>query len=184
MHARFRFAPLLLALLFTGAAAKADDGAMTDSGPAIDGYGPTYGIPDRDVALPVDFKFRAVFDAASYAGKTSSLNTTLVSAARYLNMHARNGVAVENMQLAVVIHGAAVRSILNSESHNERYDEENPNLELVTRLHEAGVKFYVCGQSLTFGGFNKNELVPEAKVALSAMTMLTVLQSEGYALLP
>jgi hypothetical protein len=34
-----------------------------------------------------------------------------------------------------------------------------------------------------FGGFEKEELVGPAKVALSAMTMMTELQSDGYALL-
>jgi hypothetical protein len=33
------------------------------------------------------------------------------------------------------------------------------------------------------GGFEKQELVGPAKVALSAMTMMTELQSDGYALL-
>jgi intracellular sulfur oxidation DsrE/DsrF family protein len=61
---------------------------------------------------------------------------------------------------------------------------DNPNLELVEKLHAAGVRFYVCGQSLAFGKIARSELASPVEVALSAMTMLTVLQSEGYALLP
>jgi predicted peroxiredoxin len=60
----------------------------------------------------------------------------------------------------------------------------NPNLELIGRLHDAGVEIYVCGQSMGFRGVAKQELVEPARVALSAMTMLTVLQSKDYALLP
>jgi len=37
---------------------------------------------------------------------------------------------------------------------------------------------------MAFGGVDKDELASPAKVGLSTMTMLTVLQSEGYALLP
>jgi hypothetical protein len=37
---------------------------------------------------------------------------------------------------------------------------------------------------MSFGGVDKNELADGVKVALSAMTMLTVLQSDDYALLP
>lgn len=51
------------------------------------------------------------------------------------------------------------------------------------KLHDAGVKFYICGQSMAFGGVDKSELASPVKVALSVMTMLTVLQAEGYALL-
>jgi intracellular sulfur oxidation DsrE/DsrF family protein len=153
-------------------------------GPVIEGYGPTYPINDRDVPLDDDFIYRAVFDIARYGDDPAKLNPRLVSVARYLNMHARNGVPVGNMQLAVVVHGAAVRNILGHAAYRSRFQADNPNLELVEKLHAAGVRFYVCGQSLAFGKVAKSELASPVEVALSAMTMLTVLQSEGYALLP
>ena len=52
------------------------------------------------------------------------------------------------------------------------------------QLHKAGVAFYACGQSLAFGGIPKSDLASPVKVALSAMTMMTALQSDGYALIP
>jgi len=73
-------------------------------------------------------------------------------------------------------YGPAVRNLLD--------EDDNPNLELIALLQQAGVEFYVCGQSMTFGGIAKNELTGGIKIALSAMTMLTILQSENYALLP
>lgn len=152
-------------------------------GPVIAGYGPTYPIDDRNVPLAEGAVYKAVFDAARYSDDLTSLNTKLVSVARFLNMHGRNGIAVENMDLAVVLHGAALKSAMNRDAYKARYGVDNPNLELVMKLHEAGVSFYVCGQSLAFGGIEQSELASPAKVALSAMTMLTVLQSEGYALL-
>lgn len=144
-------------------------------GPVIEGYGPTYPINDRDVPLRDDFVYRAVFDVAEDP-TPGSVNRNLVSVARYLNMHARNGVPVENMDLAVVIHGPAVKNLL--------VDDDNPNLELISLLQDAGVEFYACGQSLAFGGFARNKLTGGVQVGLSAMTMLTILQSDGYALLP
>lgn len=153
-------------------------------GPAVEGYGPTYPIDDRDVALEEGVVYRAVFDAASYADDLGALNSRLVSVARFLNMHVRNDTPIENMDLVVVVHGAAVKNILGHAAYRARYDRDNPNLELVTRLHDAGVRFYVCGQSMAFGGVEKSELTSQAEVALSAMTMLTVLQNDGYALLP
>ncbi|MDH3338091.1 MAG: DsrE family protein [Gammaproteobacteria bacterium] len=152
-------------------------------GPAIDGYGPTYPINDRDVALEEGFVYRVAFDVAAYSDDVASLSAGLVSVARFLNMHARNGVAVENMDVAIVVHGPALKTILNNDSYQARYKADNPNLELVMKLHNAGVRFYVCGQSMAFGGIAISELAPPMKVALSAMTMLTVLQSEGHAVL-
>jgi len=151
-------------------------------GPIIEGYGPTYPINDRDVPLEDGFVHKAVFDAAQNRDE-KSLNTGLVSVARYLNMHGRNGVAIENMNIAVVAHGAALKTLLADAAYRTRYGIENPNAELLKRLDAAGVSFYVCGQSMTFGGFDNDELIEPAQIALSAMTMLTVLQSDGYALL-
>lgn len=173
---------LLPALLLTlGLSVQADEPTL---GPVIEGYGPTFPIDDRDVPLEEEAVYRAVFDVAAYSDDLGSLSSRLNSVARFLNMHGRNGTPVDNMQLAVVIHGAAVKNVLHHDAYRGRYKMDNPNLELVGRLHDAGVRFYVCGQSLTFGGVDKSELVDQVQVALSAMTMLTVLQNDGYALLP
>jgi len=153
-------------------------------GPVIEGYGPTFPINERDVPLEEGAVYKAVFDVGAYSNDMNSINYRLVSVARYLNMHARNGVPVENMDLAIVMHGKAVQNLLNNDAYKLRHGIDNPNLELISKLHGAGVKVYICGQSMSFGGIDKNELTSEAKVALSAMTMLTVLRNDGYALLP
>lgn len=153
-------------------------------GPAVEGYGPTYPIDDRDVPLAEGTVYRTVFDAAAYSDDLASLNTRLVSVARFLNMHVRNGTPLERMDVAVVLHGPALKTVFNHEAYRTRYGVDNPNLELVQRLADAGVNFYVCGQSMAFGGFARSELAGPAKVALSAMTMLTELQNRGYALIP
>jgi intracellular sulfur oxidation DsrE/DsrF family protein len=151
-------------------------------GPIIEGYGPTYPINDRDVPLEEGIVYKAVFDAAQNRDE-KSLNTGLVSVARYLNMHGRNGVAIENMNIAVVAHGPALKTLLADAAYRTRYGIDNPNAELLKKLDAAGVSFYVCGQSMSFGRVDNDELIEPAQIALSAMTMLTVLQSDGYALL-
>ena len=171
----------LLGILFLAAPLLATE---PSKGPLIEGYGPTYPINDRDVPLPEGFNYKAVFDLVAYPGEVTAVNVRLESVARFLNMHRRNGVPAENMDLAVVVHGAAVKNLLNNDAYEARYKVENPNLELLSLLHDAGVSIYVCGQSMSFGGMDKNELADGVQVALSAMTMLTVLQSDGYALLP
>jgi intracellular sulfur oxidation DsrE/DsrF family protein len=174
-------AALASILLLVAAPSLADD---PSTGPLIEGYGPIYPINDRDVPLPEDFSYKAVFDLAVYPGEVTAVNVHLESVARFLNMHVRNGVPPEKMDLAVVVHGAAVKNLLSNDAYEARYKVDNPNLELLMLLHGAGVSTYVCGQSMSFGGVDKDELADGVQVALSAMTMLTVLQSEDYALLP
>ena len=168
-------------LLLTAAPLPADN---PSTGPLIEGYGPTYPINDRDVPLPEGFSYKAVFDLATYPGEVTAVNVRLESVARFLNMHVRNGVPPENINLAVVVHGAAVKNLLSNDAYEARYKVDNPNLELISMLRGAGVATYVCGQSMSFGGVDKKELADGVQVALSAMTMLTVLQSDDYALLP
>jgi intracellular sulfur oxidation DsrE/DsrF family protein len=153
-------------------------------GPAIEGYGPTFPIADRDVPLRDEFIYKVVFDAGDNSRDTTSLNHELVSVARFLNMHARNGVPVVDMDIAVVLHGAALKSALTDAAYESRFETPNPNRELIMKLQDAGVAFYACGQSMAFGGIARHELLSPVKVGLSAMTMLTYLQSDSYALLP
>jgi len=153
-------------------------------GPIINDYGPTFPVDNRDIPLPEDFIYRVVFDVAANSGDVTSVNRKLTSVARLLNMQARNGVPVENMDIAVVIHGKALNNVLSHNAYRQRFDTENPNHDLLVQLKEAGVRFYACGQSMAFGRIDKDELASPVEVALSAMTMLTVLQAEKYALLP
>lgn len=177
-----RFLPLALgALLLVCATAGAEEPIL---GPAIEGYGPTYPIDDRDVPLEEDAVYRTVFDAAGYSDDLTALNTRLVSVARFLNMHVRNGTPLERLDVAVVVHGQALKTVFNDDAYKARFGVDNPNLELVQKLAAAGVDFYVCGQSMAFGGYAKSELAAPAKLALSAMTTLTRLQNRGYALIP
>jgi len=153
-------------------------------GPIIEGYGPVYPIADRDVPLPADHSYRVVFDAKSYAGEPSSLNKPLESVARFINMHGANGVRLENMDIAVVVHGPALAAVLSDGAYEERHGIANPNSILIAKLKDAGVRFYVCGQSMAFRDVAKDELAEPVEVALSAMTMFAYLPSAGYALLP
>ena len=172
---------LLILLSLVGSAQVAAESPSL--GPVIDNYGPTYAIDWRDVEPPKSQRYKLVFDIA-VDPEAGQVNRHLVSVARYLNMHARSGVPVSQMDLAVVVHGRAVRNLLHNEAHQGREMMDNPNLDLIRALGGAGVRFYICGQSMAFTGIEKNDLVEGVDVALSAMTMLTLLQSDGFALLP
>jgi intracellular sulfur oxidation DsrE/DsrF family protein len=77
-----------------------------------------------------------------------------------------------------------LKGALSDAAYESRYQTNNPNRDLIQKLDAAGVRFYACGQSMHFRGFERNELISPVKVGLSAMTMLTVLQADGYSLLP
>ena len=177
----FTRGPLTLSILLLSTQLIA---AEPTTGPVIDGYGESFVIEDPDVPLIDDHVYRVVWEITEYNGTPDSVNRSLNRVARFLNLHGKNGVPTENMHLAVVLHGPALITALHDESYQARYQLQNPNLDLVQKLGTAGVQFYVCGQSMGFREFAKNELAEPVKLATSALTMVHQLQFEGYTLQP
>jgi intracellular sulfur oxidation DsrE/DsrF family protein len=168
----------LLVLSFQLAAAE------PTTGPVIEGYGASFVIEDSDVPLLEDHVYKVVFEITGYDSDLGAVNRNLDRVARFLNLHAKNGVPPENIQAAVVMHGAALVNALNDESYQTRFERNNPNLDLVQKLAAAGVRFFVCGQSMGMRGFEKSELAEPFEFATSALTMVHQLQYEGYTLQP
>lgn len=175
---RFIFAAAIAGISMTSFSAEPTTGPYVDSG------GPAFEVRDRDIPLREGHKYRVVFEATEYPGETTDVNRELTIVGRFLNMHGKNGVPLEDMDIAVVIHGQTLLAALNDEAYEKINGTKNPSLQLLTDLADAGVKFYACGQSLGFRGWKKEDLAAPVKVGLSAMTMLVTLQSDGYAFLP
>jgi intracellular sulfur oxidation DsrE/DsrF family protein len=157
-------------------------GAST--GPVIERYGPVYDYPSAEFKLDPAIRYRSVMDISKSPESSTELNRTIESAARFLNMHVRDGIPLENLELVLVLHGAAGKDSLSDSAYTSRYGSPNPNTELLKALHDSGVRIYLCGQTAGFRGFGAEELNPVINLATSAMSVLTRLQIEGWALLP
>lgn len=153
------------------------------TGPVIADFGPTTPV-ETDMPIPQDRVLAPLFDAAEMTETHES--RTLVSAARFLNMHVAAGHPVENIRPAVVVHGEAVFALVSDARFAEKYDDAdaNPNAALVRALVDAGVQIVVCGQSAAGQDVAKADLLPGVQMALSAMTAHALLQQEGYTLNP
>ncbi len=152
--------------------------------PVFTDYGPIFKVDDLDVPVNKNLTYKALFNVHQAADTPDQLNRRIESIARFINMHAINGVPVDQMKLAVVLHGSATRDGLTHEAYEARHLVNNPTLDLITKLKAKGVRFYQCGQSAYFNGYDKSEFAKPVELALSAMTMFTQLQSEGYQLIP
>jgi len=169
---RFSLSALAAMLLLPAAAwAGPDD---FGPGPAIPDFGPIAAI-DNEMPIPEGTEFRISYDTNTRA-EDGELNSTLTGAARFINMHAAAGVPVEDIHLAVVIHGQALHDVTTATA--------GPNADLVAALVEHGVDIYVCGQSAVWYDVDNDELLPGVTMALSAMTAHALLQQRGYTLNP
>ncbi len=100
-------------------------------------------------------------------------------------MHARAGVPLENIQVAVVVHGKASEDLLSADEYARRRDgAENANIELIAALVDKGMRVILCGQSAAAYGISNDMLAPGVEMALSAMTAHALLQQDGYTVNP
>lgn len=152
--------------------------------PVFTDYGPVYAVKHSETTLPKNTTYKAVFDVTTSASDPRDHSRRLESVARFINMHALNGVSLDKMDIAVVIHGKASKDSLEDAAYQLKYEVDNPNKDMIEQLHNSGVKFYICGQTTEFLGYKRNDLLAAVKISLSAMTQLVILQNEGYALLP
>jgi intracellular sulfur oxidation DsrE/DsrF family protein len=154
------------------------------AGPVIPGYGKVWKIADADIPGAGEMKFHAVFDVYdSTAAEEGGVNRQLETAARYLNLHAQNGIKLANMKVALVVHGTATEDLLVQDTYRARHGIPNANVELVNALLEAGVQIVVCGQSASARNIRRNETLEGVQWALSAMTALVYFQNKGYRLI-
>lgn len=153
------------------------------TGPVFKSMGPVYDLPYADFVPDSTQLLKAIFDIERLQEDPGKLNPLISSLHRYYNMHVKNGIPEKNIYLAFVLHGASSKDALTNEAYRQRYGVNNPNYLHIKALAIKGVKMYVCGQSATYAGFKKRELLPEVKMALSAMSVLTVFQMNGYAMI-
>lgn len=150
--------------------------------PTIAGYGKVVKLPNA-AHQPRDGS-KIVVDITK-GGDPDKLNSAIEKVCRFVNIYAGAGKDSAKVDIAVVLHGDATLAILRNDSYSNRFSTKaNPNLNCLSELEKAGVKVYVCGQSLTGKGAKPSEVSEQADVAVSALTALVNCQADGYAYLP
>jgi len=151
--------------------------------PLIQGHGGIVRLPDA-VQEPRGGS-KVVLDVTRGARQDDGVLVALDRVARYVNLYADADAGFnKGFEMAVVLHGGGTVAALSDAAHRERFGKPNPDLPLIRQLANAGVAFYVCGQSLTHGGYTPAETSDEVDVAVAAATALIELQRDGYSYMP
>lgn len=147
--------------------------------PIIAGAGGVVSVTEATDAPRAGMK--VVFDVTAEPKTASEVNRGLDRAARLLNLYGISGLKASDVQVTVVLHGEATRSVLTDEAWATRYEtSENPNLPLIQSLRAAGVEVIVCGQALSYKKIRREEVSEAIPVAVAAMTVLLNRQADGY----
>jgi intracellular sulfur oxidation DsrE/DsrF family protein len=150
------------------------------NGKIITDYGKIFNVENPEIKTDTSATLKVIFDVSQSAKENNIINSDLVTAARFLNMHAEAGMDLKQLKVAITIHGSAWKDVLKDATYNEKYGTKNPNTELLKQLNSAGVDIIICGQTAAFRGMERDAVNPDVKFALSAMTALLQYQNSGY----
>jgi len=155
----------------------------TKSGPVFEDFGAVFTVDDADLLLDNDKNYKVIFDVYTDDKKTGNMNPLINTVARFMNMHAQNGLAASQMHIVLVLHGAATKNALTEKAFKKEFKTKHPNAELIDALVKQNVKVYLCGQSMKSKGYEAKHISENVKISLSALTALIKYQSEGFQLI-
>ena len=174
-----KYLGVIAALL--SAQVMASNSAFTN-GPVFKDYGQNI-VVKGGLVNPEQQKFKVVFDIAD-AAKIGEVNRQFNTVARFINMHVRAGVAKENIEVAMVVHGKAGFDLLQNKIFKQKFGGANSNEQLIKLLLQEKVEIYLCGQSASALGIENKQLIDGVTLSLSAMTANALLQQRGFTLNP
>lgn len=170
-------------LIFTLLAVSVSAFSQSRINPVIKSYGGIFDIPYAEEKPDPTLDYKIIIEIATASDKPDSTNWALYNVARLINLHVMGGVPKEKLHVVLAIHGGAAFSVMNNEAYKAKYGVDNPTLKLFKELDQAGVKMFVCGQSILARNIDRFKMVLEVKVASSMLTTMTTYQLKGYAAL-
>lgn len=135
-------------------------------------------IPDPNL----DYKLLFELVANNPDSAIKLANFSLVEVSRIINLHIAAGIPLKKINPVIVIHAGALKAFTHNGYYQKNYKTDNPNLELIREFEKIGGKFIACGQALSFINLEREALLPEIKISLTAQTVLSSYQMKGYVL--
>ena len=157
--------------------------AQTKVNPIIKSYGTVFQLPDADQKPDPSIIYKIIVELNENGSKPDSLNEYIEALATLVNLHAAEGVPKENIQMVVVLRKMATYAVFGNDMYKEKFKCDNPNLQILKELMDAGVEFYVCGQTMQKRNIDTRKLVTGTKVASSGLTAITTYQLKGYTMI-
>lgn len=152
--------------------------------PTITGAGKIHPLPDAAYQPDPHATYKVVFSLTRAAGHPDQANPSLDHLARTVNLYVDAGVPLEHLEFVAIASGAATPMVLDDAQYREKYGVANPNLPVIRQLRKDGIDVAVCGQAVAEHHFDYGWIDSHVTLALSALTTITELQQQGYALMP
>jgi intracellular sulfur oxidation DsrE/DsrF family protein len=142
-------------------------------------------VNDADEIPDPSIQYKLLFEIiiGNKSTEAKDINHGLTEVCRIINLHAASGIPVKNILPIILVHGKALFSFYTNTNYQKKYKVDNPNIAVVEELiKKTGARFIACGQSMAFVEVKHEDLIPQMKVSLTAKTVLSHYQLEGYKL--
>lgn len=147
----------------------------------VPGYNAGRDLPGAHNAPDPNTEYKVVFDLVVPDEDLDDPYPMLPLIAIYVNTLAKFGVPPENRKIAVVMHrGSGLIGLKNEEFKARNDGHDNPNIELIQKLHAAGVTFHLCGQGVLSREIDQQDIMEEIQIDYWALTTLIELGRQGY----
>lgn len=163
--------------------ALADDNNFWQN-PVVHSAGHMHPLPKAAYQPDAKASYKVVFSVTKGADKPDQISPGLDRVARTVNLYASAGVPLSHLHFVAIVSGTATPLVLDDEHYRQKFGVANPNLLVVDELKKAGVDVAVCGQAVAENKIEYEWLDSRVTLALSAITTITTLQQQGYALMP
>ena len=140
-------------------------------------------MPDAYEQPDPNMNYKVVFSVNRDPQNPDDVNPMFGAIAMYLNTLGKHGVPAEHRNIVAMIHHRTegFDIVMTNEAYRERYGRDNPNIEIIRKLTEAGVNIRLCGQGLIGREIDEEDVNPDIQVDLWAMTSIINLTMNGYA---
>jgi intracellular sulfur oxidation DsrE/DsrF family protein len=152
--------------------------------PTIQGYGKMHFVPEAKYKPDPSRFYKIVFLMTHAPASPNQVDSGLDHVARAINLYVASGVPVDHLKIVAIAYGAAAQLALNDAAYHEKFGVDNPNLSLIESLREHGVDVAVCAQAVAQHGYKYEWIDKRVTLALSGLTTVTTLESDGYVLMP
>ncbi len=167
----------IAAITFMPAHAEKDDALLVPDMPAAVDIPDSYELPDPSV------NYKVVFSVNRDPQSPDDVNPMFNAMATYLNTLGKHGVPAEHRNIVAMIHHRTegFDIVMTNEAYKKRHGRDNPNIEIIRKLKQAGVDIRLCGQGLIGREIDVKDVNPDIQIDLWAMTSIINLEMAGYA---
>lgn len=183
-----RLAACALAALGAAFAGGAPAASASDAGwhpGVVTSAGDIHPVPRDAVFMPnAKSTYKVVFALTHASPDPAKVSPALERVARTVNLYASAGVPLDHMKFVAIAYGPATELALDDAHYQQLHHVNNPNLPVIRELRKDGIEVVVCGQAVMEHHYRFEWVDHAVPVALSALTTITELQQQGYALMP